>query len=330
MPFMHRGAHPPVACERAARAERSPALDRVDQPLAGLHPALWRAGQVARVAGGVCGSGWAALDAELPGGGWPCRTLTELLLPQAGVGELRLLVPALVAAAGQQGLGRRPLMWFDPPADPCPWALGALGLAPEQLVVLKGGGVGGGGGRVGASLAGAPQLFVRRDGARGRARERLPAADVLWALEQTLASGQAAAVLAWLPAQLPADALRRLQLAAAGHPGPAFLLREPAARRLASPAAVRLLLRPGPAPDTVRLQILKRRGPPPAGPLDLALPPVLSEAARQRAVAGRAGAGGVGAGRGVGVGVEAAAAIVPRISAGADAEAEADAGVAVR
>ena len=58
-------------------------------------------------------SGFAALDAELPDGGWPRRVLSELLLPHPGVGEIRLLAPPLVAA---QRAGR-PVMIFDPPAD---------------------------------------------------------------------------------------------------------------------------------------------------------------------------------------------------------------------
>ena len=40
-------------------------------------------------------SGFDALDAHLPGGGWPRRALTELLLPQPGVGEIRLLADSL-------------------------------------------------------------------------------------------------------------------------------------------------------------------------------------------------------------------------------------------
>ena len=57
-------------------------------------------------------------------------------------------------------------------------------------------------------------------------RQLLPQADVLWALEQALKSGHVGAVLAWLPAPVKADALRRLQLAAQAHDGPAFIFRE--------------------------------------------------------------------------------------------------------
>ena len=139
------------------------------QALENLHPALWRAHQVARPSEAVLPSGHADLDAQLPGGGWPARVLTELLLPHAGVGELRLLAPALAALQRRQ----RAVMWFDPPAAPCAWALGALGLDARQFVVVR-----------------------SRGGARGRARERLPAVDVLWALEQALKSGHLGAALA--------------------------------------------------------------------------------------------------------------------------------------
>lgn len=220
-----------------------------------LHPALWRAHQLGRHDGAALPTGFAALDAELPGGGWPARALTELLLPQPGIGELRLLAPAL-AAVGAAG---RSLVWFDPPAVPCAWTLRALGIATERLVLVR-----------------------SRDGARGRARARLPAADTLWALEQALRSGHVGAVLAWLPQRLRADTLRRLQLAAQAHDGPAFVLREVDACRQPSPAPLRLLLAAGGA-DRLALRVLKRRAAPLQHTLQLALPPVLSPAARSRA-----------------------------------------------
>ena len=225
-----------------------------------LHPALWRAHQLGRRAERALATGFDALDAELPDGGWPARALTELLLPQHGIGELRLLAPALAALA-RDG---RPLMWFDPPATPCGWTLQALGVEPRRLVLVRG-----------------------RDALRGRAFERLPAADTLWALEQALASGHVGAVLAWLPARLRADALRRLQLAAQAHDGPAFVLRDADARLKPSPAPLRLLLGAAGA-DRLAVRVLKRRGPPLARPLVLDLAPVLPPAARARAGQGRA------------------------------------------
>ncbi len=40
-------------------------------------------------------TGFANLDAELPGGGWPSGALTEILGSCEGIGELGLLLPAL-------------------------------------------------------------------------------------------------------------------------------------------------------------------------------------------------------------------------------------------
>jgi protein ImuA len=221
-----------------------------------LHPLLWRAHQLGRPGAAVLASGWPELDAQLPGGGWPAGALTELLLPHPGVGELRLLAPALAALQHRQ----RCVMCFDPPAAPCAWALRALGIDLQRLVVVQ-----------------------ARSGLKSRARALLPAADVLWALEQALKSGHVGAVLAWLPARLPADALRRLQLAAQSHAGPAFLLRDAQMRNQPSAAPLRLLLASA-GPDLLRLSLLKRRGPPPAQPLVLALPAVLSATALARAL----------------------------------------------
>ncbi len=230
----------------------SPSLS-VDVPAAdALHPALWRANQLGRVVGEGQASGFAALDAELPGHGWPRQALTELLLPHPGMGELRLMAPALAALQRSQ----RCLMWFDPPAAPCAWALAALGIDTRQLIVVR------------------PQPQAER---------RRHAADMLWALEQALKSGHLGAVLAWLPARLPADALRRLQLAAQAHEGLAFLLRDAAYRSQPSPAPLRLLLSSA-GPDLLRVALLKRRGPPLAQALELPLPPVLSAPAMARAM----------------------------------------------
>jgi protein ImuA len=251
--------------------------------LVALHPALWRAAQLGRAGAAVVASGFAALDAVLPGGGWPAGVLTELLLPHPGVGEWRLLAPVLATlqrGGGPDGVAR-PVMLFGPPGQPCAWALGALGLDLRQLVLVC---PSDGPGQAAARCpAGADRAPMQRPGWRAGAG-RVPAADVLWSLEQALASGQVGAALAWLPPRLPADALRRLQLAAQAHPGPVFLFREAEARARPSAAPLRLQLAPASA-DMLCVHVVKRRGPPLAGPLRLALPPVLSAPARERALA---------------------------------------------
>ncbi len=214
-----------------------------------LHPTLWRAHQLGRERVATWGSGFAELDAELPGGGWPSRALSELLLAHPGIGEIRLLAPALAAVQRNE----RCVMLFDPPAGLCGWTLSALGIDLRQLTLV-------------------------------RARPLQPVADVLWALEHALKSGHVGAVLAWLPQRLRADALRRLQLAAQAHDGPAFVLRELSARDKPSAAPLRLALAPA-GPDELAVHLFKRRGPPRLQPLLLPLVPVLSESARARAAA---------------------------------------------
>ena len=257
---LHGAAHAAAASLSSSSSSAAAAAARPARALEDLHPALWRAHQLGgapRQAGAaVATSGYAELDAQLPGGGWPAGVLSELLLPHAGVGELRLLAPVLGALQRQQ----RGVMWFDPPAAPCAWALSALGIDVRQLVVVR-----------------------SRQALKAPARSKLPAADILWALEHALKSGHLGAALAWLPARLPADALRRLQLAAQAHDGPVFLLRDAQERARLSPAPLRLLLASA-GPDLLRVLLLKRRGPPLATPLTLALAPVLSAPALARAL----------------------------------------------
>jgi protein ImuA len=90
---------------------------------------LWRADRLddaQAAADATRPTGHAALDAELPGGGWPGAGLTELLLAAPGCGELRLVAPALAGAA---------LLWVSPPLLPYAPALAALGFALDRLTV---------------------------------------------------------------------------------------------------------------------------------------------------------------------------------------------------
>jgi protein ImuA len=212
-----------------------------------LHPSLWLGHQLGRTGSDAVATGFARLDAELPGGGWPRRALAELLLPHAGVGEIRLLAPALVAAQRADRL----VMFFDPPAALAAAALAGLGFDVEELLIVQ-----------------------------TRARV-VPGSDSLWALEQALKSGHVGAIVAWLPPRLRADRLRRLQLAAHHQDGPAFMIREAAVAGRPTAAPLRLGLQAGGA-DRLQLRVLKRRGPPLEAPLSLELPTVLSAAARRR------------------------------------------------
>ena len=270
-----------------ARESGARARDQVRRAPETLHPALWLGHQLGRIGSDAVASGFARLDAELPGGGWPRRALAELLLPHAGVGEIRLLAPALVAA---QRAGRL-VMMFDPPATLSAAALARLGLDVEELLVVHT--------RVTLSAdrwrlaplsapRGAPGLAALRAGESGFASLRRPdiPGDSLWALEQALKSGHVGAVVAWLPPRLRGDRLRRLQLAAHNHDGAAFVLRETAVAGRPTASPLRLDLRAGGA-DRLQVRILKRRGPPLEAPLSIELPTVLSVAARRRSMSER-------------------------------------------
>ena len=190
------------------------------------HPALFRGGDSARIRTDHLDSGFEELDTELPGGVWPVGALTELLLPRQGIGELRLLMPAL-ARLSHEG---RYLAWVAPPHLPYAPALGSGGVKLTQVLLIH--------------------------------AESLE--DRLWAAEQALRSGACGAVLIW-PKAIDDRDLRRLQLAAeAGHCwGVLFRPVQEASRP--SPAALRVRL--DPAPGSVRIDIIKRRGGWALGPL---------------------------------------------------------------
>jgi protein ImuA len=248
----------PVAAPSPSSRASLPARARTDPEA--LHPALWRAWQLGRgPVGDALPSGYPALDAQLPGGGWPRRMLTELLLPHPGVGEIRLLGASLAAVLRAGRLA----MLFDPPESLAGWALLQLGIDPEALLVI----------------------YTRRAARlslRGAASHVEPGGDSLWALEQALKSGHVGALLAWLPPRLHAERLRRLQLAAQAHDGPAFMLREAAARVRPSPAPLRLALSSAGA-DRLAVQVVKRRRPRLDRALLLELPTVLAACAAEAA-----------------------------------------------
>ncbi|AOB30889.1 cell division protein [Bordetella sp. H567] len=169
-----------------------------------IHPALWRGTQLARAARAAVPTGYPVLGQELPGGGWPPGALNELLLPRPGIGEMRLLQPALRALAPEGSI-----VLVQPPCVPHIAAWTSWGLDPARL------------------------LWVNP------ARP----ADALWAAEQVLKNGGCAALLCWLPQARP-EALRRLHLAAQAGATLFFCLRPARALAQASPAPLRLSLAP--------------------------------------------------------------------------------------
>jgi protein ImuA len=196
---------------------------------------LWRAGQMASRVPPTAPTGWPALDAELPGGGWPLAGLTELLGTPAS-GELALLAPWLRALVHRES-GAHELLWVAAPGQPCVTSWQALGLAPQRLVHVT----------------------------------PATAADAAWATEQALRAGSCAAVLWWQGQTVTNTTLRRLHLAAQAGATPLIALRPTAARTLSSPAPLRLACTPQ-AGRQLAIEVFKRRGPPMGTPLILTLP----------------------------------------------------------
>jgi hypothetical protein len=96
-----------------------------------IHPSLWRASQLAPGGRRTVETGYPALSAELPGGGWPIGALVDLLVQQAGVGEMRLLRPALSTLSG------RPVALVQPPHLPDSLGFAYIGLSLERLLQIK-------------------------------------------------------------------------------------------------------------------------------------------------------------------------------------------------
>src|SRR5437762_12848236 len=99
------------------------ALEEILQRHPCLSRSVWRGGALSLAAPAVA-SGFAELDRELPGGGWPAGALTEILGRREGIGELELVLPALAALSWA---GKR-IVWLAPPHLPYAPALAAAGV----------------------------------------------------------------------------------------------------------------------------------------------------------------------------------------------------------
>lgn len=167
------------------------------------NPRVWKAGEGARRQQ-VVSTGFAGLDEALSGG-WPIGQLIELLVDPYGIGELRLLMPALVVPTGKW------VMLIAPPYIPYAPAFAGHGLDMSRLLVVQ----------------------CRRQ------------VDVLWATEQALHSNTCAAVLAWSDGMDERALRRLQLAAEAAGACLLVLFRPVRFRRQRSPAVLRIQLQPG-------------------------------------------------------------------------------------
>ena len=192
------------------------------EPLPGhVAASLWRADELRSPPTAVHPTGWAALDAELPGGGWPGMAVTEVLMSQPGVLEWRLLMPALrpiVASGGEVAV-------VGPARPPAMAGLVQDGIEPDRF---------------------------------WRYQVDEPARR-LWVTEQLLRGNGCEVLIAWLP-QVRQEQLRRLQACAQGFEGLCFLIRPAHALKDSSPAPLRIAAALATDWD-LRVRVAKRRGP---------------------------------------------------------------------
>lgn len=168
------------------------------------NPLFWRAGDKPTLTTAGIASGFAELDQQLPDRGWPRSALTELLCDAVGIGEVSLLLPAM-SSANVRGKG---VIWIAPPYLPYAPALAAASVDLQKLLILR----------------------------------PTTSADALWAAEQAIRAGAAAMVVTWLSQHIEYAMLRRLQLACSTAECAGFIYRTSNALRQASPAPLRLAL----------------------------------------------------------------------------------------
>jgi hypothetical protein len=188
---------------------------------------MWQASRIGRQWQQGISSGFPDLDRLLPGNGWPKDGLTELLHDMQGIGELRLVLPALSHLSRDDS---RWIVWASPPFIPY-----APGLA-----------------RAGIDLSSI--LLVYPDNHK----------DLLWVLEKALASGTCSAVLGW-PKRIREKELRRLQVAGKEGNTWGVMFRDTRCMDEASPAELRVSIKPNASSplswhSSASLSILKRRG----------------------------------------------------------------------
>jgi len=214
---------------------------------------LWHADDLSQAAASAecTSSGFAALDEQLPGGGWPQGQLIELLHDDPGIGELSLLAPALAVQA-QAG---RPCVWVLPcERGPRADASSSSQALPYPPALIE------------AGVDPSSSIFVRPSAGR----------EAWWAIEQSLRAAHLGALVGWLPtfnAGSDFRALRRLHLLAQRHRALLFVIRPARCADTASPAVLRLRLACDGDGEHLDVSLLKRRGRPLMEPVVLQVHP---------------------------------------------------------
>ena len=218
------------------------------------HPNLWRAKhlQSSRPEQPGIDTGYADLDALLPGSGWPSNGLVEFLLPCTGIGELRMLAPALKTLSQTEN---RWVAWVNPPFVPYAPALESVGIDISKILLIH----------PPQSMAAQPNTQSNNRSHKSNKPNNKPSnkhwQDTMWSLERAAKSGACSVVLAWVDEKhLTLRDTQRLQNAARQGQTLVCLMRPQIAVQQASMAELRIALQASEVNGQIKLDIIKRRG----------------------------------------------------------------------
>ncbi|WP_290611573.1 translesion DNA synthesis-associated protein ImuA [Arsukibacterium sp. UBA3155] len=193
-------------------------------------------------------SGYPELDQQLAGG-LPATGLIDIQT-EAGIGELRLLLPYLQQ---QQQQSQRLLVFIGTPAELSADMLAGAGLDLSQVLII--------------TPMKQPAANQKNNQKQNNQKQNNQQQQALWAAEQCLQSGCCASVLLW-PAAISLAQARRLQLAAEQGAASMIVFRH-CSQTLSLPVNLSISLQPD--PFGLQLTVLKRKGSWPAAPFRVSM-----------------------------------------------------------
>ncbi len=169
-----------------------------------INQLLWHASHLPGDPDSQVTSGYSQLDGKL-NGGWPDKGIVELQADNFGIGEIRLLLPALDRLKSKELL----YAWISPPGRLNGQALANAGLPLSNTLVAT----------------------------------DVSAKEAFWLAEKSLRSGCCAAVILWCD-ELEPNQARRLQLAAKEGHSLGFIIRRQSRVEQSLPVSVRMTVTP--------------------------------------------------------------------------------------
>ncbi len=168
-----------------------------------LNNGIWQASHKAKECPAIS-TGYPELDKQLHYSGWPQGTLSELLLSDNGIGEVRLLLPLLAKLNQRKGY----ICWVNPPFLPYSAALVDHNIDLKKMVIV-----------------------------RTQSQQ-----ETIWSAQQAMMSRSCAAVLVWLPKKTLSKEVRKLNLAAKSGNCFGIILRDCQLQQHPSAAALRMVM----------------------------------------------------------------------------------------